>query len=220
MRHFLSTTFRSSPREGIPSMQLSVAPRHIHVLRGLQWGLSGLFLGSSLLTAVMWVKTQEVHEDATRYTEAAERTNALNRAFTAQLERDQLTLSAAQISRIRQEVRVVNQLAEKRDFSWTQLLVDLEEGVPSGISISRIQRDEHMSTITIIGQATGMETLKTLMSTLRSSPGFHEPVLHRHDLSDSSRHEGEGEHETAGVAFSVTVHYRGMVGKGGRHEVS
>lgn len=218
--HFFSATLHSSPREGIPSMVLSVAPRHIHVLRGTQWGLSCLLLGSSLLTAVMWVKTQEVYEDATRYAEAAERTNALNRAFAGQLERDQLTLSPKQMAMIQQEVRLVNQLAEKRDFSWTQLLADLEEAVPSGISVSRIQRDEHMSTITIIGHATGMETLKTLMSTLRSSPGFHEPVLHRHDLSDSSRHEGEGEHETAGVAFSVTVHYRGMVGKGGRHEVS
>lgn len=220
MRHFLSTTFRSSPREGIPSMQLSIVPRHIHVLRSLQWGLSGLLLGSSLLTAVMWVKTQEVREDATRYAEAAERTNSLNRAFIAQLERDQFTLSAAHIARIQQEVRQVNQLADKRDFSWTQLLADLEEAVPSGISISRIQRDGHTATLTITGHATGMETLKTLMSMLQARSGFHEPVLQRHDLSDSSHHEGAGEHEAAGVEFSVTVHYRGMLGKGGRHEVS
>lgn len=201
-------------------MRLSVAPRHIHVLRGLQWGLSGLFLGSSLLVAVMWVKTQEIHDEATRYAEAAERTEVLNRAFTAQLERDQLTLSAAQISKIQQEVRVVNQLAEKRGFSWTQLLADLEEAVPSGISISRIQRDDHTSTLTITGQATGMETLKTLLSTLQARPGFHEPVLHRHDLSDSSRPDGDAETEASGVAFSVTVQYRGIVGVGGRHEVS
>ncbi|MBX3349025.1 MAG: PilN domain-containing protein [Nitrospira sp.] len=201
-------------------MRLSVAPRHIHVLHGLQWGLSGLFLGSSLLTAVMWAKTQEVREDATRYAEAAERTTALNQTFTAQQERDQLTLSAAQISRIQQEVRLVNQLAEKRGFSWTQLLADLEEAVPSGISVSRIQRDEHTSTLTIAGHATGMETLKTLLSMLQARPGFHEPVLHRHDLSDSSRPAGAAEPQVSGVAFSVTVQYRGMVGNGGRHEVS
>lgn len=192
----------------------------MYVLRSLQWGLSGLLLGSSLLIAVMWVQTQEVHEDATRYAEAAERTTALNRAFTAQLERDHLTLSAAQISRIQQEVRGVNQLAEKRGFSWTQLLADLEEAVPSGISVSRIQRDEHTSTITIAGQARGMETLKTLLSTLQTRPGFHEPVLHRHDLSDSSRPDGDADPQAGGVAFSVTVQYRGMVGIGGRHEVS
>ena len=220
MMRFFSARFRSSAREGIPVRSLSVAPSHIHVLRGLQWGLSGLLLGSSVLTVVMWVQTQEVHEDATRYAEAAERTTVLNRAFTAQLERDQLTLSAGQIAKIQQEIRDVNLLAEKRGFSWTQFLADLEEAVPSGVSISRIQRDEQRSTLTITGQATGMETLKTLLSTLQTRPGFHEPVLHRHDLSDASRHEGEGEHETTGVAFSVTVQYRGMVGNGGRHEVS
>ena len=52
----------------------------------------------------------------------------------------------------RKDVRFVNQLAEKRGFLWTQLLSDLEEAVPAGISIRTIHRDEKTSTITIDGQ--------------------------------------------------------------------
>jgi len=122
-------------------------------------------------------------------------------------------------SLIQQEVRFINQLAEKRDFSWTQLLADLEEALPVGISIDTIHRDEKTATITLDGHATGMNTLKTLMTTLQTRPAFRQPVLHQHQLSDSSHIDGE-EHETPGVEFSVTVQYRGIPKKAGRDDVS
>ncbi|MBL8075571.1 MAG: PilN domain-containing protein [Nitrospira sp.] len=215
-----TATFRFAPRVGVPSRSLSIAPGCLPVLRGVQWGLAGLLLGSSLLTAMMWMTRQAIDDDATRYAEAGERTTALNQAFTAQLERDQLTLSAAQVAGIQQEIRVVNQLAEKRDFSWTQLLADLEEALPSGISVSRIQRDGNTSALTITGHVTGMDTLQRLLSALQAHAGFHDPVLHRHDLSESSGSAGRGVRDSSGVDFSVTVQYRGMGGKRGSHEVS
>jgi|CXWL01.1.fsa_nt_gi Tfp pilus assembly protein PilN len=217
---FFTGTQRLPARSGIPSVRLSVAPRTIHVMRAIQWGLSCLLICASLLTGWMWWETRTVEEEATRYTTAADRTDALNRQFTAQLERDQLTLTASQMAVIQQDVRFVNQLAEKRGFLWTQLLSDLEEAVPAGISIRTIHRDEKTSTITIDGHATSMGTLQTLMTTLEARPAFRQPVLHQHQLVESSHADKGGEREAAGVEFSVTVQYHGIFKNTGTHDVS
>lgn len=148
-----------------------------------------------------------VDEETTRYTVATARVDALNQQFKAELERNQLTLSDSQMAVIQQEVRFVNQLAEKRDFSWAQLLHDLEEALPSGISIDKIQRDAKTFTITLDGGASDMRALKALMATLQIRPRFRLPVLHSHMFINSHHGDGGGEDEASGVKFSVTVQY-------------
>lgn len=204
-----SFTKRPPARSGIPLAKLSVEPSVIRAMRGTQWGLSGLLICSGLLAGWMWSKKYAVDEEATRYTMAAERTDALNQQFKAQLEHDQLTFSPAQIAEIQQEVQFVNQLAEKRGFSWIQLLHDLEEALPAGTSIGKIQRDVKTSTIAIDGRATSMSALNTLMSTLQGRSSFRLPVLHHHTFIDSHHADGAG-HGGAGVEFSLTVQYGGI----------
>lgn len=217
----LSTvTPRPPVRSGIPPIPLSVAPSTIRVMRGVQWGLSGLLICAGLLAGWMWSQTRTVEEETTRYAVAAERTHGLNQQLTTQLERDQLTLSASQMAAVQHEVRFVNQLAEKRGFSWTQLLADLEEALPAGISVHKIHRDVKASTITIDGHATGMTTLQALMTTLQARQAFQQPVLHHHQLIDAPQTDGGGEREATGVEFSVTVQYRGIGEKGRKNAVS
>ena len=217
---FFTGRQRPPARSGIPSILFSVEPSVIRVMRVIQWGLSSVLVCSVLLAGWMWSEKRTVNEEATGYAVAAERTDALNRQFTAELERDRLTLSAAQMTAIQQEVQFINQLAEKRSFSWTQLLSDLEEAVPAGISIGTIHREVKTATITIDGHATSMGTLQTLMTTLQARQAFHQPVLHHHQLIDASHLDGGGEREAGRVEFSVTVQYRGILGKSGKHDVS
>jgi len=217
----LSTvTPRPPVQSGIPLVPLSVAPSTIRVMRGVQWGLSGLLICAGLLAGWMWSQKRTVEEEATRYAVAAERTDVLNQQLAAQLERGQLTLSASQMSAIQHEVRFVNQLAEKRGFSWTQLLADLEEALPVGISVHKIHRDVKASTITIDGHATGMATLQTLMTTLQARQAFQQPVLHHHQLVDAPQADGGGDREAMDVEFSVTVQYRGIGEKARKNAVS
>lgn len=211
---------RLPARSGIPPVRLSVEPGMIRVLHGIQWGLLSLLICASLLSGWMWWEKRAMDEEATRYTVAAARTDIVNQQFNAQLEQNRLTLSTAQMAEIQQDARFINQLADKRGFLWTQLLADLEEALPAGISIGTIHRDVKASTITIEGHATGMDTLKTLMRALQTRPAFRQPVLHQHQLMNSSHHDGEGDREAAGVKFSVTVSYRGSFTKAGRDDVS
>lgn len=217
----LSTvTPRPSVQSGIPLVPLSVAPSTIRVMRGVQWGLSSFLICAGLFTGWIWYEKRTVDEKATRYAAAAERTDALNQQLTAQLERNQLTLSASQMAAIQHEVRFVNQLAEKRGFLWTRLLSDLEEALPSGISVHKIHRDVKFSTVTIDGHATSMSTLQTLMTMLQARQAFHQPVLHHHQLVDAPQADGGGEREAMGVEFSVTVQYRVIGEKARKHAIS
>lgn len=211
---------RSSARVGIPSVRLLVVPRMIHVTRGIQWGLSSLAIGAVLFTGWMWWDIHALGEEADRYAAVAERTESFNRQFTAQLEQERLTLSAQQMAETKEAVLFINHLAEKRRFSWTQLLHDLEEALPAGLSIGKIQRDVKTSTITIDGRATGIAALTTLMSTLQSHSAFRMPVLHHHTFADSHRADGGEEREATGVEFSLTVQYGGLSDKSQTDDVS
>lgn len=211
---------RLSPRVGIPSVQLAVVPQMVRVTRGIQWGLLSVAVCSGLLTGWMGWHIHALEEESVRYAAAADRTASLNRRFTAELEQERLTRSAQEITAIQQEVLFINQLAEKRGFSWTQLLHDLEEALPAGTSITTIQRDAQRSTITIGGRATGMTVLNTLMAALQSRPAFRLPVLHHHKEIDSHSTGGEGARDSTGVEFSVTVQYQGLAQKAQADDVS
>ena len=205
--------FRASAPVEMSPVRLSVVPRMVRVARGIQWGLLSLTIGGGLFTGWMWWDRHALNEEADRYTAAAERTDSINRQFTAQLEQERLTLSAQQMADIREEVVSINQLAEKRGFSWTQLLHDLEEALPAGTSIGKIQRDVKQTTIRIDGRATSMTALNTLMSTLQSHSAFRQPVLHHHKFADSHRADGGEEPERGGIEFSLTVQYGGLSDK-------
>lgn len=204
---------RSSVHAGLPSVRLSVAPSLVRLVRGMQWGLAACFIAASVLTGWMWWARGPIEQDATRYALAAARTEAFNQQLSAQLAREQLTLTAAQITAIQEDVVFINQLAEKRRFSWTQLLHDLEGAFPAGTSIGKIQRDAKASTITVDGQAASMHELRGLMTRLETSPAFRQPVLHQHQLESSHSDDG-GERGGSRVEFSVTVQYRGLPERG------
>lgn len=209
----------SSVQAGIPSVALSVSPPIIRLVRWMQWGMTAVLITACSLTGWMEWDRRAIEEEATRYAVATARTEALNQHLSAQLEQEQLTLTAAQITSIQEEVVFFNQLAEKRRFSWTQLLHDLEGAFPTGTSIGKIQRDAKAATITIDGQAAGMTELRALMARLETSAAFRQPVLHQHQLESSHRDDG-GDRGGSRVEFSVTVDYSGLPEKAQRDDHS
>ncbi len=198
----------------IPSQLFSLVSRHMRVAQRIQWGLVFFCMGAGLLAGWMGWESRLIEEEVSRYATATGRTELLNQQVTAQLEQGRLTLSAEQLTDIQQEVRFVNQLAQKRRFSWTQLLHDLEETCPPGIAIGKIQRDAHAATMMISGHAASMGELQALMSQLQTRSAFRRPVLHHHQLADSSSPEGAAERDGGRVEFSVTVEYHGISDRG------
>jgi hypothetical protein len=181
----------------IPSQLFSLVSRHMRVAQRIQWGLVFFCMGAGLLAGWMGWESRLIEEEVSRYATATGRTELLNQQVTAQLEQGRLT-----------------QLAQKRRFSWTQLLHDLEETCPPGIAIGKIQRDAHAATMMISGHAASMGELQALMSQLQTRSAFRRPVLHHHQLADSSSPEGAAERDGGRVEFSVTVEYHGISDRG------
>lgn len=211
---------RRAGRGGIPSIRLRVVPGMVPLMRGLQWGLAGIVVSMGCLTGWMWWERGSHESDAAQYAVATERTDSFNQRLTVQLAQEQLTLSAQQVGAIQEEVQFINQLAEKRGFSWTQLLHDLEDALPVGTAIGKIQRDAAHSRLTITGRATEMSALNGLMSTLQSHSAFRLPVLHQHRSIDSRHSEGDEGRGASGIEFSLTVQYRGLTDKDEAHDGS
>ena len=212
---FLSFLSRPATLSGIPSVHLSVAPSTIPLVRLVQWVLSGIMVIACVLSGWWWWDSRTLEDEAARYALAATRTEDVNRQFTAQMQREQLTLTSQQMATIKQEVAFVNQLADKRAFSWTQLLSDLEEALPPAISIGKIQLNMKESMVTFDGLAARMQDLHALIVSLQSRPAFSQPVLHHHTIVEAQKAQdrqddgGMAERPApVGVEFSLTVTYR------------
>ena len=212
---FPSLFSRPTTLSGIPSVDLSVAPSAIRVVRLVQWILSGIMVMACVLSGWWWWDSRTSEDAAARYVLSATRTEAWNRQFTAQMQREQLTLTLQQMATIKHDVAFINQLADQRAFSWTQLLSDLEEALPPATSIGKIQLDMKDSTVTFDGLAARMQDLNALIASLQTHPAFSHPVLHHHTMVDAqkaqNRQDGGGAVESpapVGVEFSLTVVYR------------
>ena len=204
-----------STKSVTPSLRLSVTPPMIQTVRLIQWGLSGILCVALTMAGWWWWDSRILEEEAARYELAATRTEDVTRQFTAQMQREQLTLTAQQIAAIKQDVDFINQLAEKRTFSWTQLLADLEDALPPGTSIGKIQLDFKDSTVNIDGTAVRMQDLNALITSLQKRPAFTQAVLHHHTFVEArgSREKtddaGSGDGPSPiGIEFSLTVTYR------------
>lgn len=95
------------------------------------------------------------------------------------------------------EVTFVNRLVEKRAFSWTRFLSELESAVPAGVGVGSVKLDPAGSVVHLSGTAGSFEAVTSFVGSLEEHPSFHEPVLQQH----RDREDGQ-------VEFTVTLFYR------------
>jgi Tfp pilus assembly protein PilN len=174
---------------------------------------------SALSLAGWWGwESQSLQDAAERYEAAAARAISLNESFAAQMQRDGLILTPDQIAVARTDVVFANQLADKRSFSWTRLLSDLEETVPPEVSIASIKLNFQESAVVLEGMARRLQDLDRFVHQLQQHRAFRQAVLSKHEL----RQEAAGKPGlTAGqpatsseveterfIEYSLTVLYR------------
>ncbi len=207
----------------VPSLRLAAAPSMVSTLRTLQWSLIGLTVLSLGLIGWWWQETQEVDTIAERYETAALRTETLNRQFEAQLAREGLTLPGNQIALVQGKIAFANLLSEKRAFSWTRLLSELEETVPANVSIGSVKLDFQQSNIVVEGVASSLQEVNVFVQTLQTHRAFQKAVLAKHEVH-KGRDGGavmpieggtDGPHHD--IEFTLAVDYRAAVmnGNGG-----
>jgi Tfp pilus assembly protein PilN len=115
----------------------------------------------------------------------------------AELRQEGVDVSDTMFNQLPAEVELANQFLEKRIFSWTAFLTDLEGAIPPRLSISSIRLDARSSMVHLMGTATQLEDVTVLTAELQEHALFKDPVLAHHRVDPSGL-----------VEFDVTLRYR------------
>ncbi len=192
----------------LPRLSVSLAGRGFELLRAAQWAMALVIVGSLGSAAWMWWDSRAIVEAAAKYEQAAERVRETSRQFLTQASRAGLDLSDGRIKALGREVAFANQLLEKRAFSWTRFLSELEEAVPPHVAISSVVLSFKDSIITLNGTALTLKDVTTLVNNLENHPDFHDVVLSQHRSKESGDGKISGQDTSGMVEFTLTVMYR------------
>ena len=218
LSRFAQKTEKAIPT--VPNLRLAAAPPIVSTLRTLQWSLIGLMVLSVGLIGWWWQETQEVDAIAEHYETAALRTATLNRQFEAQLAREGLTLPSDQIAMVQGKIAFANLLSEKRAFSWTRLLSELEETVPVNVSIGSVKLDFQQSNIVVDGLARSLQDVNVFVQKLQTHRAFQKAVLAKHEMHKGREGgavlpvEGGMNAPHHDIEFTLAVDYRAAVMNG------
>jgi Tfp pilus assembly protein PilN len=98
--------------------------------------------------------------------------------------------------RIVKDLTAMSGLVQARSFSWTHLLTDLEQVVPVGVALVKVELDPKEHTLNLDGSARSPESLRNLMVALERSAGFRDPYLKHQSV------------EKGNISFNVVAFYR------------
>ena len=184
-----------SSRAGFFSINLSsryrwyLAPARLVIML-----LAGI-IGIAILWDIsrVWLAWQEVESMESALAQVVDR----DRELLKEAQQEGIDLSDAALQLLPKEIEFANQLIEKRGFSWTKFLTELERAIPQRIALNSIRLDPGNSTIMLTGSAKALEDVTTLTVTFQDHPQFREPVLGQHrDMSNGL------------VEFDLSIKYR------------
>ncbi|MDF0673390.1 MAG: PilN domain-containing protein [Nitrospira sp.] len=108
-----------------------------------------------------------------------------------------IDLSEEALKRLPFEVELANQLLEKRTFSWTKFLTELEQTIPSRLALSSVRLDQAGTMVRLTGTATSLEDISSFTIGLQDHATFKDPILAQHRVGPNGL-----------VEFDVTLRYR------------
>ena len=163
-------------------MHLSFQPPAVTVVRGVQWALSLIALTCLGFAVLFLLESRSLGEQSDYYEHALVRQQRVTQLLTEDMARAGLTLTDEQINAVRKEIAFANQLTEKRDFSWTEMLHNLEEGMPPHVSINSVRLNFQDSTIRLQGTVKTMQDLDALVTKLNEAGTFSRVGLTEHNI--------------------------------------
>lgn len=171
--------------------------------RLLPWALTALILFVAVIGLVVVVRLTTVANARTRATQAEINTlrqqeQALMKS--AETVRDNLT------SDQQQAVPAAHLLVDRRRFSWSKLLVDLEASLPENVRVSRIavrgvttQGDQMIATLDLNVFAKQSSTITDMITAM------HKEGIFQAELRGQNLQKGRGE---TGTEYELNVVYR------------
>lgn len=160
------------------------------------WLISGCI---GLLLSIVWSLWQGVliYEESQIIEAELERVRQLDHMVMAEAKKEGIDLSEGALQRLSSEVDLANQLLEKRTFSWTTFLGELEQTIPPHLALTSIRLDQAGKTVQLTGTATNLEEITAFTVGLQNHATFKDPVLAQHRVGSGGL-----------VEFDVTVRYR------------
>lgn len=160
------------------------------------WLISGCL---GLLLGIAWSLWQGVliYEESQVIETELGRVRQLDQKVMAEARNEGINLSEDALRRLSSEVDLANQLLEKRAFSWTTFLTELEQTIPPRLALTRIRLDQAGKTVQLTGTAMNLEEITAFTVGLQNHATFRNPVLAQHRVGSSGL-----------VEFDVTVQYR------------
>lgn len=184
-----------SARSGMFAINLSsryrwyLAPARLVIM--VLAGAIGMFMLWDISQA--WLVWQDVESRESALNQVQER----DRELLKEAQQEGLDLSDAALQVLPKEIEFANHLIEKRSFSWTRFLTELERAIPQRIAVNSIRLDPANATIMLTGSARALEDVTTLTVTFQDHPQFKEPVLGQHRVMASGL-----------VEFDLSLRYR------------
>lgn len=115
----------------------------------------------------------------------------------AEARQEGIDLSEETLKKLPFEVGLANQLLEKRTFSWTKFLTELEQATPPRIALTSVRLDQAGTLVRLMGTAVSLEDITTFTAGLQDHAAFKDPVLAQHRVGPNGL-----------VEFDVTLQYR------------
>jgi hypothetical protein len=171
-----------SRQQRVPIMHLSFQSPAIAVVRLMQWALSLIALTSLGFAVSFLQESRSLDEQSDYYEQALTRQHRVTQLLTEDMARAGLTLTDEQINSMRKEIAFANQLTEKRDFSWTEMLYNLEEVMPPHVSINSVHLNFQDSTIQLQGTVKTIQDLDALVTKLNEAGTFSRVGLTEHSI--------------------------------------
>ncbi|TKB79602.1 MAG: hypothetical protein E8D45_03840 [Nitrospira sp.] len=182
--------------KGRPPLHINLSARVRASVRPLGWILLALCLA---LAVGIVTEIQQAASLALRIAEispALARVRDQDRQLQVESGKAGVDVSDGAIKQLPVQVGFAKQLVAKRTFSWTAFLSDLEEAVPSRVSIHSIRVEAKASLIRLAGSATSLQDVTTFARRLDDHRSFADPAL--------VQHRGQ---EDGHIEFDLTVTY-------------
>ena len=177
--------------------QINLSRRYRPAVVPLRW----LLIGSCLLLVIgiCWDLGHAIltYEESLTIQAELDRVRQQDLDLIAEARREGIDLSAEALKRLPSEVELANQLLEKRTFSWTQFLTELEQAIPLRLALSSVRLDQAGRIVRLTGTAVSLEDITTFTVGLQDHATFRDPILAQHRVGPNGV-----------VEFDVTVQYR------------
>lgn len=170
---------------GVPKLNLSATGPEIALLRGIQALLMAATVCSLGLAWWWWDNSVADEAAAAQIEGTAIRIHAANERLQQSMVQDGLTLTAEQLSGLKEQVAFANLLSAKRRLSWARLLSDLDAATPMHISFSSVHLNFQDTTVSLQGASSSLQDLHALVSGLNKHPAFSKAILSSHTIESS-----------------------------------